>query len=54
MGKDGPNSHSLRTHRLGAGELGGDVEVDEVLSHDHVGHAVAIVSHLQDTADGAA
>jgi hypothetical protein len=33
-------------YRLGAGELGGNVEVNVVPPHDDVRHAIAIVSHL--------
>lgn len=35
------------TYSLGAGELGRYVEIDEVLSHEDVGHAITIVSDLQ-------
>lgn len=38
------------TYCLGAGELGGDVEVDEILSHKDIRHAIAIVSDLHNKA----
>lgn len=39
-------------YRLRAGELGRYVEIDEVVSHENVGHAIAIVSHLRNEAGG--
>lgn len=39
-------------YRLRAGELGRHMEIDEVVSHENVGHAIAIVSHLQNEVGG--
>lgn len=54
LARQGPGRRPLlraereqETHRLGAGELAGDVEEDGVLTRDHVGDPVAIIRHLR-------
>lgn len=34
-------------YRVGAGELAGDVECDQVFTNDYVRHAVAVIGHLE-------
>lgn len=40
-------SSAQYTHCLRARELGRNMEVDEILSHNNVGNTIAVISNLQ-------